>query len=112
MSKHSLSDWIRENLTERGWSQSELARRASLSSTTISDVLSGSAKPGFNFCKGVSQALGVPSEEVMRMAGLLPPEPEETTTTRELLRSFSQLTTEEQQTVLEMIQGLNERRKR
>jgi transcriptional regulator with XRE-family HTH domain len=112
MPKHSLTEWIQENLAERGWSQSELARRSNLSSTTISDVLSGSAKPGFNFCKGVAQALGVPTEEVLRKAGLLPPEPEETTTTRELMRSFSQLTVEEQRMVIEMIHGLYERRKR
>ena len=107
----ALKQWIQESLTQRGWSQSELARRAKLSSTTVSDVLSGSAKPGFNFCKGVARAFGVRTQKVLMLAGLLPPEPEETPTSRELLYMFMQLNDEDQERILSITRTFLEEEK-
>ena len=114
MSENStaLKKWIQEGLTQHGWSQSELARRAKLSSTTVSDVLSGSAKPGLNFCKGVARAFGVRTEKVLRLAELLPPEPEETPTSRELLYMFMQLGDEDQERILDITRTFLEKKER
>ena len=107
-----LKKWIQDSLTQRGWSQSELARRAELSSTTISDVLTGSAKPGFNFCKGVARAFGVRTEKVLRLAGLLQPEPEETATITEFVYALSQLPPDEQEKLLLIAQSWIDARER
>jgi transcriptional regulator with XRE-family HTH domain len=100
-----LQKWIQENLTERGWSQSELARRANLSSTTISDVLSGSAKPGIHFCKGVADAFGVPRENVLRLAGHLKPIAQEASEEAEMIEAFRCLPKEERRAILKLVKA-------
>ena len=60
----------------KGWNQSELARRAGLSPAAITDVLKGRRNAGKDFCDGIATAVKLPPDEVYRIAGLLPPEPE------------------------------------
>lgn len=111
-STKAFTDWLQKELDTRGWSQSELGRRANLASATISYVLSGNTNPGFEFCKKVALAFGVSPERILRMAGLLPPEPEPTANSKEANQLFSQLTDEEQEIVLAQMRALVERRRR
>ena len=67
--------WLNEELNRRGWSSSELHRRSGMATSTISMVLGGQNKPGWDFCNAVAQALGESPEKVFRLAGLLPPLP-------------------------------------
>ncbi|NJK53248.1 MAG: helix-turn-helix transcriptional regulator [Leptolyngbyaceae cyanobacterium SU_3_3] len=48
---NTLSTFLNDELKKRGWSQRELARRAELSPTSISEVLSGRRGPGRRFCQ-------------------------------------------------------------
>lgn len=64
--------WLTEELENRGWSIRELARRASTSHTTISQVLSLQREPTWEFCAQIAGALEIPPETVFRKAGLLP----------------------------------------
>ena len=57
---------IRAGLTEN-W-----GRRAGLSQTAVSNVISGNRKAGPEFCVKVARAFGVPPEKVLRLAGILP----------------------------------------
>jgi len=68
-----LVTWINEELLQRGWSQSEAARRGGISSQMISSVVLGVANPGPSFCRGIARAFGVPEEEVFRRARILSP---------------------------------------
>ncbi len=38
--------WLNEELQSRGWSQSELARRGGVNSSSINRIMSGERKPG------------------------------------------------------------------
>jgi transcriptional regulator with XRE-family HTH domain len=67
-----FADWLAEQLGKQGWSQSELARRSGVTPAGVSQVLSGKADPGPDFCNGIARALGIPPERVFRQAGLLP----------------------------------------
>lgn len=69
-------DWLNSTLNEKGWSQAELSKRANISTSMISSVLSGRREPGTNFCNSVAAVLRIPPEDVYRVAGLLPSEPE------------------------------------
>lgn len=69
--------WLTTELNRRGWSQSELARRADIVQSGVSMVLNGQHGPGFEFCAGIAKALNVPPELVMRKAGILPELPAE-----------------------------------
>ena len=98
-----FSQWIISELDDRGWSYNELARRSGLSSATVSTVLSGKSNPGLEFCNGVASAFGIPPENVLRRAGLLPSVPEETITARELIFHFNLLDDEDQAEILEYV---------
>lgn len=63
-------------LIDRDWSQAELSRRAGVSRSTISKIMSGERGPGSEFCQSVAQAFNMPEEEVFRIAGLLSPDPD------------------------------------
>ena len=41
--------WLSEELDQRGWSQSELARRAGVSQFAVSSVISGNRNPGADY---------------------------------------------------------------
>ena len=67
-----LVTWLIEETNARGWTNSELARRAGVRSSTISMMISGHNKPGNDLCVGLARALHIPAEEIFRRAGLLP----------------------------------------
>lgn len=70
--------WLTGELDKRGWSNSELARRAGVTHTTISMIISKHNNPGPDLCQGIARAFKLPPEIVFRKAGLLPQLPEET----------------------------------
>lgn len=61
-----------EELRQRGWSQSELSRRAGLARGTLSNIMNGERGVGENSINSIAHALGYPPETVFRAAGLLP----------------------------------------
>lgn len=65
--------WIAEETDKRDWSNNELGRRAGLSSGTISLVLSGQRNVTEKFCIAIAKAFGEKPQDVLRLAGLLPP---------------------------------------
>lgn len=71
-----LATWINDKLNEMDWSQRELARRAGLSHATISKVISGESRITFDFCHLIATAFNESPEMVFRLAGLLPPLPD------------------------------------
>ena len=81
-----INEWLAQQLSVRGWSSSELARRAGISQSSVSNVLTGKQIPGPEFCKGVAQALGMRTEELLQRAGHLPPIPEPVVEEQEALR--------------------------
>lgn len=64
--------WLNQQLDQRGWSRSEAARRGGISASSLDKVIGGFAKPGQRFCQGIARAFGLPVEDVMRRAGILP----------------------------------------
>lgn len=64
--------WLAEELARRGWSHNELGRRADISQTAVSNVISGNRNPGCDFCIRIANALGEAPEKVLRLAGILP----------------------------------------
>lgn len=106
----TFGEWLNAEVEERGWSFRELSRRAGVSQSAISLVLSGEP-PGPKSCRGIARALNLPVEEVFRRAGILPPSTEKTPSLRELDHLFTQLTPEQQDDVLTFVRALLEKRK-
>ena len=103
--ENNLSSFLNEELRNRGWSQRELARRAGLSPTSISEVLSGKRGPGKRFCQAVAKALQVPPERIFQAAGIIDAPPK-TALFIELTNVAKSLSEKNQQKLLEYAQFL------
>jgi len=98
--------WLGKQLNERGWNNSELARRAGLGNQTIYAIMNGTRKPGIDSCVGIARALHILPEDVLRHAGLLPPLPPAVSNERTAAILFRQLSPDDQQTILTIMRAL------
>lgn len=73
MTSEDFVGWLTCKMSEIGWSNSELARRAGVVPSTISMIVSRKNQPTWELCSGIAKAFDLPPEDVFRRAGLLPP---------------------------------------
>jgi transcriptional regulator with XRE-family HTH domain len=92
--------WLNAQIEEKSWSYSELARRAGMSPSNVSMVMSEQLDPTFEFCSKVARALVLPPSLVMQKAGLLG-SPNRSPTFRELMALLEDMTIEEQREILD-----------
>lgn len=109
-SAEEFREWLTGELKGRGWSVSELARRSKLNQSHLLRILSGERNPGPHVCQGLSRALGIPPEEVMRRAGLLPRPRRLDAKFDELKHYFLGLPEEDQERVLVFVRALHNAR--
>lgn len=102
----SFVTWLVEQIDSRGWTNSELARRANLVPSTVSMVVSHQKRPGLEFCVGIAQAFGVPPEDVLRLAGLLPSIPAPIAEEHEVVTILRSLPAAIRRTVVTMLRAL------
>jgi transcriptional regulator with XRE-family HTH domain len=67
-----LSTWLVGELNKRGWPFRELARRTGISAQSIMRYANGERTPVPESCRKIADALGVPYQKVMMLAGHLP----------------------------------------
>lgn len=107
-----FASWLSDELKKRGWSQREAARRAGLPQSSVSKTISRERNPTSDICIRLAQALDVPPEQVLRLAGILPPLPaSEDSTLQELIDLTRNLPPEDQKEILEYVQFRYQRRK-
>lgn len=107
-----FSTWLMTELEKRGWTNSELARRAGVVPSTVSMILSNQKQPGLDFCVGVARALGELPETILRRAGLLPPLPAAVEEENEVLQIYRTLPATQRRTILSMLRALAPREAR
>lgn len=107
-----FSAWLMAELEKRGWTNSELARRAGVVPSTVSMILSNQKQPGLDFCIGVARALGELPESILRRAGLLPPLPAAVEMENEVLQIYRTLPITQRRTILSMLRALAPREAR
>lgn len=64
--------WFKHQLTQRGWSQSDFARRAGIAPGQVSNWTTGVRRPGLDSAQLIADTLGVPVEVVLMRLGLDP----------------------------------------
>lgn len=99
-----LREFINNEIDEKGWTVTELARRAELAQPTVGDVLNGKTNPGLRFYIGMARALQVSVDHLLRLAGDLPANvvsPEDELTLAELLDVAKRLSPDERADLLE-----------
>lgn len=105
-----LTDFLNKRLEELDWSMRELSRKTSLSHATISNVLSERSPVSADFCVEVARVLHERPERLLRMAGILPPTPEEARAQNPILDEIytlvEALSPHDQETMLRILRGL------
>lgn len=110
--REEFAEWINEEMEKRGWTNSELARRAKISHASISQVIGG-RKAGVAFCKGLARAFDIPAETIYRMAGILPTiESLDQKGIGELAEIFKHLDPDQREMVIEMARKFYAQRRR
>jgi transcriptional regulator with XRE-family HTH domain len=108
-----LTPWITEKLDKRGWSVREFGRRIGVSPSHASRVANGQVIPSFKLCSEIARAFEVRLQEVLVLAGLIPPEPEEVAGEKKMLYLFRNLPVEDRRDAiayLELRRQLHQRR--
>ena len=90
-------NWLDAQMSERGMSQRELARRSGVSAGAINHVLSGKRNPGEILCRKIAKGLNLAPEIVMRAAGMLPQVPRPAADLEEWREILSYLSDEERE---------------
>lgn len=70
--------WLEQELEKRNWSHSDLARAAGKSGAAISHLFTGMTHPSIGICNAIADALQIPRRIIHERAGLIQPDPEET----------------------------------
>lgn len=102
-----FASWLNQELERRGWSRSEAARRGGFSPSMIDKVVNGYARPGLDFCRGISRAFGMPLEEVFRRAGILPAR-EDAAGSDELILYYREMPPEDRRRLLAIARTLRD----
>lgn len=102
-----FSEWVTEELNQRGWHQAELVRRSGLSVGHVSRIVTGQRLPGKDAIQGIARAFKMPVEEVMRRAGLLPPPANASVDDRrslaDLVKKIEKLNAADRQIIADMV---------
>lgn len=81
---NELLVWVKKQLKVRDVSERELARRAGVSNTMVSNILGERRPITFDFCKVVSKGFDEPIWNVLQMAGFIDDVPKSLTETEEI----------------------------
>jgi transcriptional regulator with XRE-family HTH domain len=108
---NDFGTWLAQELNDREWSMSKLARLCGVTHATISRIISGERNPSNELLLAIAQALLLSPEFVMHKAGILGPEPPQTASLIEANRLFAQLTDEERRMKIVEMRALIERRR-
>jgi len=95
----NFSEWLTTELSNRGWSRSEAARRGNISPSMFDKVINGYSKPGTRFLDGIALAFGISPIIVYRKAGILPDTNIDKTTFDDWQHLLAQLSPEEQEEI-------------
>ncbi len=108
MNNLSFSEWLNKELIERDMSQADLARKSKLTTGAISNFMNELRKPSPEALSAIAKALGYPTEEIFRKAGILPPTPDKDYLTEEAEFLLSQLTEPQRKQAVKFIRFLAE----
>ena len=104
----SLSEFLSTELEARRWSMRELGRRADVSGSLVSEVISGNVPASANFCVAVARALDVSPEHLLRLSGILPGQAPPVREEEEAIKLLRALSPQARQSALAMLKGLRE----
>lgn len=66
-----LTTWLKQEMHQRNWDTSALARQSGLDTSIIEAIFNGHRMPDFEFCFRMADTLDKQPERLLNMAGLL-----------------------------------------
>ena len=109
----TFGEWLSKEMTRQGMNQSQLARRAGISRSTIKRIIDGERGIGRTSLGKIARALDLPPQELLRRTGYLPMErvTEKDTTLARLVVVLSELPDEDVEELLYIALGKRDRRR-
>lgn len=108
MDNIDFSVWLENELIERQWSQSDLAREAGVHRQVINSYINQKrSKPDEEILRLLADAFGYPPETVFRAAGLLPPKPEKDELVEKITHLLFNMDEPDKSRVLEYVELVN-----
>jgi transcriptional regulator with XRE-family HTH domain len=104
--------FVDNELNERGWSYSELARRINISRSYVSDIQNEKIKPSWDYVRKVARVLSIPEERALEMATLLDKGSTASPLYRELTEEAKDMADEDLVLLIDMARALKERKKK
>ena len=98
----ALGDFIKSQRRLAELSQRELARLADLSDAYLSQLERGLHEPSIRVLNGLSDALNVPSDRLLRFLGRTPADPVDTPSTESIILTDEDLTDSQKQSLLDV----------
>ena len=105
-------EFLQGVMDANGWGVRELARRADLSHTLISNIINLGEQPSFDTCVALAPVVGKQPTTLLYMAGLLPKPPDWKPNLEEALALFGNLPQGEQDDLLAYMRRRAERGER
>lgn len=72
MNKVEFGEWIRQQRSDRGWSQADLARESGLYRSLINNIENGVSEPAPKTLTALAKALNYEAQYLFELLGLLP----------------------------------------
>ena len=108
-----FANWLKIQMYERNWSQTDLARASGLNKQSIYYYLKKSSKPPHaHVLAKIAYALELPVEQVYRAAGFLSRPPHVSETMEQVVYEMENMPEQDQQEVLAFIHMKNDLRRR
>ena len=104
--KLTFGQWLQIEREKRGWSQSNLARRAGKDRAVINKIESGGAMPAVKTYIAIANALDLSPIVLFRVAGLMPPITDLDADMQEILREISELPPGRRKFAKSLIKGM------
>ena len=102
--------WVRERREGEGWTQTELAQRASIDQTNVSAVETGRRPPTAAFCVAIARAFNYPASYVLEKAGIDANARDDDEATRDAVHEFrrrlARLAPEDREEAVDLVNGL------
>jgi transcriptional regulator with XRE-family HTH domain len=97
-----FSEWITEQINERGWKKGELSKRSGLDISYTYQIIAGNKRPGAVACRAIARALDVPEVIVFRQISYLTEDPVIDPSVETFITILSKLSEEDQSELLEI----------
>lgn len=107
---NTFTEWIQQQLDERDWKRSVLARQAGISESTLSNIMNGNRNAGMDAIVSIAKGFKLPPEIALRKAGIIPDVPDDDPQVKQIVDLARNLSPQKRREAASYLLWLFERR--